>query len=159
MLFSRLNMSITRRAFLKILASVGAGQLIGFNIPALSKTREPYVLETDVVNYVGPCNDTGFIGGQSIKSIGAWDGIGYPVVTYAHGWRTPRETESYYDFELANFNREIPDKFWWNPENEKYPNVHTYLIEKRFGVSTIEAIKKLNFVSSDKFIKHAIAHS
>jgi hypothetical protein len=139
---------ISRRLFLKFLGTALTTPAVYKLVPAFSETRKPYVLENDLtVDYVGPAG-SGFIGGQSIKSVKPWDGTGYPVETYKNSFKTPRETETYYDFELVNFNRELPDNFWLNPKNKKYNNVHTYIVEKRFGITLAEAIKKLNYVSA-----------
>ena len=129
-------MNLTRRQFLKLLAASS----IAVSVPAFSKTREPYVFEGEVVDYVGHCPG-GFIGGKVVKEVSEWDGTGYQITT--------TDGDNYYDYDLANFLREIPDKFWHNSENrERYNNVHTYLREQRFGESIEVAIRKLNFAQN-----------
>jgi hypothetical protein len=135
-------MAITRRVFLKIIATALATPAVAKMVPAFIGTRSSYVIKEDgTASYIGPKGD-GFTGACAIKEVKDWDGTGYPVVVYKNTFCTPLETETYYDFELANFQREVPDRFWWNPENKKYPNVHTYVLEKRFGLTLSEAIKK-----------------
>jgi len=134
-------MNITRRQFLKLIAASSV-----FSIsPAFSSKREPYVFKGEVVDYVG-YHPGGFTGGQIVREVKEWDGIGYPVNTGTNTY--PSTIETYYDFDLADFRREIPDKFWHDPANDKYNNVHTYLREQRFGETIAQAIKHLNFVST-----------
>lgn len=140
-------MKITRRSFLKSLIALAFAE--GIKIPAFAIGRQPYVNVGEVVNHIGPAPG-GFIGGQIVKSVGSWDGVGYPVTVFDNGY-PPRE-EHYYDVDLSCFRRELPDKFWWNPENEKYPNVHTWIRMQRFGETLREAIVKLNYASTDKFL-------
>lgn len=136
-------MKITRRHFLKLIAA----SAIGVTIPAFSKTRDPYVANAEVVNYVG--HNNGFIGGQLVKEVGKWDGIGYPVKTLTNGF--PGSIETYYDFDLADFNREIPKKFWDNPTNHKrYNNIHSFLREQRFGETVEQAVQKLSGIGSQE---------
>jgi len=135
-------MNITRRQFLKLLAASATTVVV----PAFSKTRDQYVFEGEVVNYVGH-HPGGFIGGQIVTNINNWDGVGYPVNILNNGYHGT--VEIYNDFELANFRREIPDNIWHNQTNcERYNNVHTYLREQRFGETIDQAIRKLNFVQS-----------
>ncbi len=40
----------------------------------------------------------------------------------------------FYDTDLCNFCRELPEKFWHDPARAaKYPNVHAYVREQRYG--------------------------
>jgi len=65
----------------------------------------------------------------------------------------PPETEIYYDLDLADLNREVPRYFWHEPENSKrYPKVHTYVREKRYGETVHQAIKVLNMSSSEEWL-------
>lgn len=142
-----MSFEITRRSFLKLFASAVA---IGAVVPAMDINRLPYVTLGESVSYIGgrgPNGESqGFIGGTSIRNILPWDGVGYPVEVWNGIYGSGSGLETYYDFDLANFYREVPDQFWWSEENcRKYPNVHTYVREKRFGESITEAIQKLNY--------------
>lgn len=136
-------MKISRRGFLKL---VGAALSSGAIIPAFAKTRAPYVAEGEVVSYIGHCPG-GFVGGQLVHHIEAWDGVGYPVQCWNSAYGKSRALERYYDFDLANFVREVPHGFWSMPGSKKYPNVHTWLREQRFGETVAEAMRRLNFTS------------
>ena len=121
-------MALNRREFLKL---IGASAVISA-LPIFQSTREPYVTENSgAVSYVG-ANGKGFIGAQLVKKVHPFDGVGYPVEVSYGGYHS--RIEKYYDFDLCDMGKELPDKFWWNEENnKKYPNVHTYIREKRFG--------------------------
>lgn len=139
---------ISRRSFLKGLVALAITS--GISVPAFMGARDPYVAVGDVVNYIGPA--PGFIGGQRVVRILPFDGIGYPVVTAVNGFgRNPLE-ETYYDLDLANFLKEIPQGFWHKNENGIYPNVHTWIRMKRYGETMREAITKLNFASSSEWL-------
>lgn len=140
-------MKITRREFLKGLAALAV--TAGINVPAFVSGRKPYVHVGEVVSYIGP-SPGGFIGGQIVTAIGEWDGVGFPVILLDNGY--PAKEERYYDVDLACFLRELPEKFWHNPEHKKYPNVHTWLRVQRYGETLREAILKLNFASTEKFL-------
>ncbi len=143
-------MNITRRGFLKFIASLP----VALAVPAFSKTRSPYVVTGEGVDYIGS-RRTGqptFIGSCLVDSIGEFDGVGYPVVLMNQSYGPARAPEgTFYDFDLSNFNRDVPKHFWHDPENvRRYPNVHTYVREQRFGESVVQAIEKLNFATIDK---------
>ena len=137
-------MLISRRGFLKL---IGAALAAGQTIPALAKNRAPYVFDGESVSYIGHCPG-GFIGSMLVHKIEAWDGIGYPAQLWNNAYGKHRKLERYYDFDLANFVRDVPHGFWSMPGSAKYPNVHTWLREQRFGETVAEAIRHLNFYSS-----------
>lgn len=139
--------SLTRRQFLKGLAALAISS--GIKIPAVDSVRKPYVFAGEVVDYIGP-HPGGFIGGQVVLSVGKWDGVGFPV-TLRSNHAIPQK-EQYYDVDLANLNKEVPERFWWYPENKKYPNVHTYVRMKRYGESIEQAIRKMNMASSEHWL-------
>jgi len=142
---------LTRRSFLKRLGVFAAA--LAIPIPALQARRAPYVKVGDVVSWIGHCpSPQSFIGGKRVTSIGAWDGVCYPVVVHSGvygGWGDPYET--YCDVDLSDFNRDLPPRFWCIPgHTEKYPNVHTYVRVQRYGESIEEAITNLNFSGTDR---------
>ena len=136
------DMLISRRGFLKLISAALAS---GAVIPAIAKTRAPYVAEGEAVDYIGH-HPGGFIGGQLVHKVETWDGVGYPVQCWNNAYGKHRALERYYDFDLANFVRDVPQGFWSMPGSKKYPNVHTWLREQRFGETVAEAMRHLNFV-------------
>ncbi len=139
-------MSLTRRQFIKSVA-MGAAAL-ATPIPAFTMGRRPYVIEGSVVDYIGH-HPGGFIGSQVVKKIGEWDGIGFSVQLHTN--TSPPQIETYYDFDLVDMDKEVPENFWHDPVNcALYPNVHTYLRVQRFGESIEQAIRHLNFFSTHR---------
>lgn len=136
-------MQISRRGFLKLITSAIASGAI---VPAFAARRQPYVAKGQSVSWVGACPG-GFIGSEIVAEVGDWDGLGYPVKCYANNYLKPTQLNSYYDFDLCDFLREVPKNFWHYPGSSKYPNVHTWIREQRFGETVSEAIKYLNFAS------------
>ena len=104
-------MLISRRGFLKLISAALAS---GATIPAIAKTRNPYVSEGEAVSYIGHCPG-GFIGSQLVHKVDPWDGVGYPVHLWNNAYGTRRATERYYDFDLSNFTRDVPHGFWSMP--------------------------------------------
>lgn len=137
-------MLISRRGFLKL---IGSALAAGIPIPAFAEGRTPYVAAGEVVGYIGS-SPGGFCGGQLVASVGEWDGVGYPVKCWNSAYGTARKLENYYDFDLANFGKSVPKDLWHHADNvRKYPNVHAYLREQRFGETVARAMKHLNHVS------------
>jgi len=135
---------LSRRSFLGLLAAAAAAGVV---VPALEKTRHPYVSKADgTASYIGR-HPGGFIGSQSIHEIHAWDGYGYPVDLWNNAAGRYKALERYYDFDLANFNREIPRGFWHNGAHRQYTNVHTWLRTQRFGESIEQAMSTINLYS------------
>jgi len=128
-------MSISRREFLKI---IGASTIIAAS-PAFSSQRKPYVNKQSYpVDYIG-VNGNGFLGSKIVEDVLDFDGVGYPVLLKPHS--SNGISELYYDFDLVDMVSELPNNFWWSEHNKnKYPNVHTYFREQRFGESVHEAI-------------------
>ena len=138
-------MNITRRRFLQL---VGVALASGVNVPAFASGRDPYVKEGEVASFIGHCPG-GFVGGQQVRQILPWDGVGYPVDLMNNAYGKHLTTERFYDFDLADLRREVPPRFWWLEENRRrYNNVHTYIRVKRFGETVEQAVRHLNFVSS-----------
>lgn len=136
-------MLISRRGFLKL---IGTAVAAGAVVPAMTVGRAPYVSAGEVVDYIGRAPD-GFIGGLVVHNVGAWDGAGYPVQCWNNSYPRRAEGACYYDFDLANFRREVPPGFWTLPGSKKYPNVHTWVRVQRFGESLAEAVQRLNFAT------------
>lgn len=128
------NLLLTRRSFLKLAsAAVAAGVVI----PALTPPRTPYVSVGEGVSYIGLNKHPAptFTGSALVKDVGDWDGVGYPCTLWnqsygpAHGPMTDR----FHDVDLCNFTRELPARFWAEPANRRFPNVHAFIRERRFG--------------------------
>ena len=135
----------TRRTFLSILASIPGFAALLPAIPALKKGRAPYMSVGDGVSYIGHCPG-GFGGTQVVESVGPWDGTGYPVQTWNNAYGSHRALDTYYDFDLSDFRKDVPAGFWHSQRNRsRYPNVHTYVREQRFGEHVTQAMKHLNF--------------
>jgi hypothetical protein len=136
-------MILTRRSFLSL---IGAALAAGAIVPAMVERRKPYVAFGEVVSWVGHCpSQDAFIGGKLVRAMGEWDGVGYPVRLEDDAFGRP--ARPVYDFDLCAFGREIPKHFWHEPaKRERYPNVHTWLREQRFGESVADAMRHLNFV-------------
>lgn len=132
-------MNISRRGFLKLIGSAIAS---GAVVPAFAKQRKPYVTEGEVVSWIGSCPG-GFTGGQLVAKVEDWDGVGFPVLCWNNSYGPARKLERYYDFDLADFKREVPAGFWTMPGSKKYPNVHVWVREQRFGETVVEAISTL----------------
>ncbi len=151
------NMILTRREFIKICGGLIASA--GIKLDAFSSERDPYVEIGDIVNYIGSVKDSGFTGGQLVKYVDEWDEIGYPVTLYRNTYCNPPEEEIYYDIDLSDFKIDVPERFWCNPENKKYPNVHTYVRMKRYGESLHEAVVKMNISHSSEVIRKSMNFS
>lgn len=128
--------NLTRRV---VLGLFGA---LPFYRPSLAApVRKPYVQVDEWVDSIiwhlwdDPRNPAP-TGPLYVSEIKEWDGIGYPITLTSTGWRIEDRVPHYgfYDFEWVNFRRELPDRFWADPSRvERYPNVHSYIREKRFG--------------------------
>lgn len=140
-----MNALISRRSFIARLFAAAAA--LAIKVPAADSRRSPYVAEGECVSYIGRAG-RGFIGAQIVSKVLPWDGTGYPVETLNNCFGPSRAIEIYYDFDLCDFDREVPDRFWWDPENcRKYPNVHTYVRTKRFGENIHQAIRSIGGAS------------
>jgi hypothetical protein len=135
-------MNLTRRAFLGF---IGAAIAAGAVVPAMVDLRKPYVSVGECASWVGHCpSPLAFTGAKLVRSVGEWDGIGYPVRLEDDPFGC---AVTLYDFDLSDFRREIPARFWHDPANRaRYPNVHTWLRVQRFGETVAEAMRHLNFV-------------
>lgn len=145
-----LDLSITRRTFLKGFASSVVA--LSLPAPAFIPPREPYVVAGEVVSYIGPSGSGGFIGGEIVRSVADWDGVGYLCMLDFKGYGAQSKPVHFYDVDLVNFNRELPDRFWWNHSTDDYPNVHTYVRTRRYGETVVEAVKALNFASTPEWV-------
>lgn len=145
-----MTISISRRGFLKFIAA----SIIP--VPAIAKEfdrniRLPYVQKGQSVNYIGPSGiPESFVGSMIVKSVGEFDGIGFPVIVNNGAYGKYNRDLNYYDTELSDFLIDVPPNFWHDKTNEKYPNVHTYVRTNRYGESISEAINTLNFQSFKK---------
>jgi hypothetical protein len=129
------EVALSRRAFLgSIAALVGAAAA-----PAFSIGRLPFVVEGEFVSSIvwhmwdkplAPCSIS-----MLVESILPWDGTGFPLVLARTGFRY-EDRERYagwYDFEWSNLRRDVPERFWAMPGASRYPNIHAYVREQRFG--------------------------
>ncbi|WP_443190931.1 hypothetical protein [Pseudomonas indica] len=130
---------ITRRTLLKLFSLAPAAGLLP---PVLQGPRAPYVLQGDLADYIG-YHPGGFIGAMPVREVLPWDGVGYPVRLLDHGF--PSSIVTYYDVDLADLRKEVPKRFWHDPANSHFPNVHTWLRMQRYGESLDQAVKHLNF--------------
>lgn len=134
---------LTRRGFLGLMAAVAASGVI---VPALQLPRKPYITAEDgTVSYIGAVPG-GFTGSLVVHRIRDWDGHGYPVELWNGLGGSHRGIERYYDFDLVNFNRELPPRFWSTHSMKEVPNVHTWLRTQRFGETVAQAMDHLKFV-------------
>jgi hypothetical protein len=152
---------ITRRRFLLDSVLLAAGVAEAERIDVLGRVgwvrrlfpgwrREPWVRFGGFapLSYIGRHpHPNAFIGGVTLLAVEKWDGNGYPVQVAHPSY--PRRESRYYDHDLAEFSREVPDRFWHEESNrDSYPNVHTYVRMQRYGETRDQAIRHLNFVSS-----------
>ncbi|BAQ50388.1 hypothetical protein [Methylobacterium aquaticum] len=126
---------VSRRAFLGLFAAAAASRLV---VPAFTPPRAPYVEPGQSVSYVGlnlhP--QPTFIGTMRVETVGEWDGIGFPVALRDHGRYGAYDLvpHRFYDADLCDFLRELPRDFWHDRARvAKYPNVHAWVREQRFG--------------------------
>ena len=125
-------MKHTRREFLIGLAAVAASAKIAAT-PVLT-VRRPYVSKSSgAVSYIG--KHCGFIGAQCVESVGDWNGTCYPVTLRNNGYGSFAGFETYPDSDLADFLREVPERFWHLPISEGYNNVHEYVRYSRYGIA------------------------
>lgn len=140
----------TRREFLKLVGLAAASAAI-FN--RLNIVREPYVSEGELVDYIGR-RPGGFLGSRGAVKVLPWDGHGYPVeLSSQTPWRP--ETHVYYDADLCCMTREVPYRFWHDPDNRRYPNVHTWVRCRRYGESIDQAVAHMNLHLSKSWGKSA----
>jgi len=143
---------ITRRQFLKALAAATVAAQIP--VSAFSATRMPCVNVGEAVDYIGHHPYPGPLGSPIVLEVGSWDGLGYPIVLDICG-RYPSAVAKGYDFDFAVLRNEYPPDIWGHPENRaKYPNVQTYIRTRRFGETVEEAIRHLNYTSTEKWLKY-----
>jgi hypothetical protein len=126
--------TVSRRSFLKLLGLASASGII---IPALTPPRDPYIAVGEVVSYIGLGQRPkvpNFIGATLVLEVGRWDGTGYPCTLRSQAVGERIMPDRFYDTDLAAFNREVPDRFWWHDANwRRYKNVHEFVRERRYG--------------------------
>lgn len=126
---------LSRRAFIGSIAA-----LVGVSAaPAFIRGRAPFVVEEEFVSSIvwhmwdkplAPCSIS-----MLVAKILPWDGTGYPIILARTGWAIEdrEHFEGWYDFEWSNLRRDVPVQFWSLPGARRYPNVHAYVREQRFG--------------------------
>ncbi len=126
-------LDLSRRRFLQLASFAAASGLI---VPALTPPRAPYVKPGESVNFIGLAlhPEPTFTGGAFVREVLPWDGVGFPCVLTDHGNSNASMSHRFYDTDLCNFQRELPEHFWHDPARAaKYPNVHAYVREQRYG--------------------------
>ena len=126
-------MHITRRAFI---ASTVAAALLP--LPSLAlPSRSPFVEVGDDVSFLyfedwsRPMQPTTI--SAFVEHVGEWDGRAYPIVLSRHYLGSGFEFWDAIDAEWSMFRKEIPDFHWRNVRCDRYPNIHSFVREKRFG--------------------------
>jgi len=129
------ELEISSYAFIgSVAALVGA-----VSAPAFLRGRAPFVIEGEFVSSIvwhmwekplAPCSIS-----MLVAKVLPWDGTGYPIILARTGWSVAdREYfEGWYDFEWSNLRRDVPSQFWAKPGADRYPNIHAYVREQRFG--------------------------
>ena len=125
---------LSRRSFLSLAGAAIAAKVV---IPAFTPPRAPYVVVGEPVAYIGLARRPAptFIGSTIVRAIEDWDGVGYPCTLACQSfYRDAIMPARFYDSDLSNFLRELPDRFWWDAgRRNKYPNVHAFVREQRYG--------------------------
>lgn len=124
-----------RRDFLRGFAALPfvASSVAGFAAPV----RAPFVVPGEIVDSIvwhlwdEPMAPVGPVW---VHEVLPWDGKGYPIVIKTIGHFETLLYDGWYDHEWANLRREVPGQFWaMHGNEERYPNVHAYIRELRFG--------------------------
>lgn len=139
--------TVSRRSFLKLF---GAATVSGLVVPAFAVGRTPYVSKGESVSYIGLAKHPAptFTGSTLVDEVLPWDGVGYPcrLMNQSFGCRYGPMEDLFYDTDLANFNRELPDRFWHDEERSaRYPNVHAYVREQRYGEDPIIMWRRMGY--------------
>jgi hypothetical protein len=136
---------LSRRSFLKL---AGAAAAAGVVSPAFTPPRAPYVKLHETVSYIGLARHPAptFIGATTVRHIGQWDNVGYPCTLELQApYNPPRMMEArFYDCDLSNLLRDVPDRFWDIDRRLRYPNVHAYVREQRYGEDPIEYARRFH---------------
>lgn len=130
-----MSLVLTRRRFLQLATAAATSNLVS---PALTAPRLPYVGIGESVSFIGLAlhPEPTFTGGAIVARVHDWDGVGYPCDIYSQGFYNPPRLmkHTFYDADLCNFLRELPPNFWHDRSRVgKYPNVHSYVREQRYG--------------------------
>ncbi len=139
-------MELSRRRFIQIASASAA---IGFISPALAAPRNPYVIVGEAVSFIGLAKhpEPTFTGTNVVREVYDWDGVGYPCdVAYSFFGKSP--SQRIYDADLCDFRKELDTEvttFWQRPGMRKYPNVHAYVREKRFGEPVSFMLERLGY--------------
>lgn len=131
-----MKLTLTRRAFLALTGWSAVAR------PALAcSIRDPFVVAGESVDSIiwhlwDDTRNPAPTGPLFVHEIHPWDGQGYPITLMRCGWRVDDRTffKGFHDFEWSNLRRDVPDRFWRDPAKiQRYPNVHSYVREIRFG--------------------------
>ena len=75
------------------------------------------------------------IGPLRVTDVLPYDGVGYPIIVATLGWREQDRVHypGGYDHDWSVIRRDVPGQFWAQPGSSRYPNIHAYIREQRFG--------------------------
>ena len=139
--------TVSRRSFMMLL---GAALASNVRVPAFAATREPYVIAGETASYIGLAKRPApvFTGSTIIREVHEWDGVGYPctLMNQSYGCAYRPMEHRFYDTDLSNFRRDLPDHFWHCPKRSaRYPNVHAYVREQRYGEDPVIMWRRLGY--------------
>lgn len=124
-------MQLNRRKFI-----IGSIAIATLPVPAIAvPARDPFVEVGDGVSFLyfedwtRPFQPNGPL---DVEAVGAWNGDHYPISLrrFDHG------NVVYFDAidsEWVMFRKEVPEFSWADHSDGRYPNIHAYVREKRFG--------------------------
>lgn len=124
-------MKLNRRQFI---ASTVAASVV--SAPTLAAVRKPFVQEGMSVSFLyfedwtRPMQPDGI--SAIVERIGNWNGSAYPIVLSVYSHPERRYWDGI-DSEWCCFREEFPDFSWRTVSSDVYPNIHSYVREKRFG--------------------------
>lgn len=139
---------LNRREFIATSAAVAAVGALNAPVIATAAPRAPFLRPSmpgdDPVSSIvwhlwdHPMNPAP-TGPLWVESVGEWDGIGYPVVLYGSSlpFTEKKRFFGFYDHEWAPLRAEAPDWYYGHNFYPAFPNIHSYIREKRFGESPI----------------------
>lgn len=135
-----------------------AGLVVASPALAAPSPRAPYLEPGEIVQdlFFHQWDRPGApVGPLLVHEIKPWDGRGYPVILRSmRSWGGDKEDyyDAWYDHDWFNHLRHVPARFWHDPAKcERYPNIHAYVREQRFGEhpDVMRKTMERNWLSSD----------